>query len=379
MIYLDNAATSFPKPKMVLDKSLLVQQTIAANPGRTAHEMSLKASNIIFETRQALAEKYSSTADRVIFTSNCTQSINMAVNGMIKRGDHVIISSLEHNSVFRPVHRLKLFSQISYDIAKVEPLDDAKTIQNFKNLIRPNTKFIICTHASNVFGTLLPIQKIGELAHKHSIKFILDAAQSAGAVEINMKKSFITALCLPAHKSLLAPMGLGVLILDETADVEPIIVGGTGSYSMSDTQPDFYPDRLESGTINLPAIAGLWAALKYIETYGNEKAVHEKEMYLCSLLKQDLSVIKNVQMYNHMHGEKFTSVVPFNISNLHSEQVAQQLYSSDFALRAGFQCASLAHKNYGTSNYGVVRVSPGIFNSKKDIKNLIFYINKIAN
>lgn len=379
MIYLDNAATSFPKPKSVHDRVLLTSQTIAANPGRGGHEMSLKASELIFDTRHALAEKYGAKADRVIFTNNCTQSINMAINGMIHKGDHVIISSLEHNSVFRPVHRLKLFSQITYDIAKVDPLNDEKTVGNFEKLIKPNTRFIICTHASNVFGTIVPIEKIGALANKYSLNFIVDAAQSAGVLEINMKKSFITALCMPAHKGLFAPMGTGVLILDENTKVQPMFVGGTGSYSLSEVQPDFYPDRLESGTLNLIGIAGLNAGLSFIESYGGEKAIHEKEMYLCGILKQDLSVIKNVKLYNHMHSPKFTSVVPFNIGEKHSEEVAEKLYDKDIVIRAGFQCSSLAHKNYDTLNCGVVRISPGIFNSKKDIKNLIFYVNQIAN
>ncbi|MFI3141390.1 MAG: aminotransferase class V-fold PLP-dependent enzyme [Clostridia bacterium] len=379
MIYLDNAATSFPKPKAVLDKSFLVQQSIAANPGRSGHEMSLKASDLIFDTRMKLAQKFNCEPDRVIFTSNCTQSINMAVYGMVKQNEHVIISSLEHNSVFRPVHRLKLGGQISYDVAKVDPLSDETTLSSFEKLIKPNTKFIICTHASNVFGTVLPIEKIGKLAKKHSLKFIVDAAQSAGAIEIDMQKCFIDALCMPAHKGLFAPMGLGILLLNKTATVEPLIVGGTGSNSLSDTQPEFYPDRLESGTMNLSAIAGLNAGLEFIDSYGGDKAIHEKEIELCEILKEDLSVIKNATLYDQMHGNIFSPVVAFNLGTTHSEEVAQALYEKDFVIRAGFQCASLAHNSYNTTKSGVVRVSAGVFNNKKDIKNLIFYINKIAN
>ncbi len=379
MIYLDNAATSFPKPKMVLDKSFLVQQSIAANPGRSGHEMSIQASGLIFDTRMKLAQKFNCEPDRVIFTSNCTQSINMAIYGMVKQNEHVIISSLEHNSVFRPVHRLKLGGQISYDVAKVDPLSDEITLNNFEKLIKPNTKFIICTHASNVFGTVLPIEKIGKLAKKHSLKFIVDAAQSAGTIEIDMQKCHIDALCMPAHKGLFAPMGLGVLLLSKSAEVEPLIVGGTGSNSLSDTQPEFYPDRLESGTVNLSAIAGLNAGLDFIDSYGGATAIHEKEIRLCHILKEDLSVIKNITLYDKMHGKIFSPVVAFNLGTSHSEEIAQALYEKDFVIRAGFQCASLAHNNYQTTKTGVVRVSAGVFNNKKDVKNLIFYINKIAN
>ena len=320
---------------------------------------------------------FSCESERVAFTLNCTQAINTAVNGLFRPGAHVIISSLEHNSVLRPVHKLKERG-IQYSIAGVEPGDDNLTIENFASLIKKNTKAIICTCVSNVFGTVLPVEKIGELCKKRGLIFILDAAQGAGHMPIDMKKMNIDVLCMPGHKGLLGPMGTGAILLSERADPSPLCRGGTGSYSMDVHQPKIYPDRLESGTLNFPGLAGLLSGVRFIKREGGERAVAEKEGELMALLVEDLSVVKGLRVYTELWGEKPATVLSLNVGELHSERTAMLLDGESIAVRAGYHCSFLAHNNYGTGEKGTVRVSPGFFNTKKDIKNLVFCLNKIA-
>ncbi len=378
MIYLDNAATSYPKPECVINTALNVMREIGANTGRTTHKSAIKAGEIVYNTRSELADMFNCESERVIFTLNCTAALNSAIMGSIKKGDHIIISSLEHNSVLRPVHSLSERGIITYSIARVNPLNYDETLKNFASAINKNTSLIICTAVSNVFGTVLPVTRIGQLCKKKKIRFIVDAAQAAGYLEIDMKKSGIDILCMPGHKGLFGLMGTGALLLADGIDVEPLIYGGTGSFSMSVNQPEVYPDRLESGTLNLPGIASLGQGVKFIKSAGGIKAVNQKEKYLGDMLLEDLGNIKNVVLYKNISGKKCAGIVPFNIKDKHSEKVGELLSENGFAVRSGYHCSYLAHKNYSTDLYGVVRVSPGFFTTKKDIKNLIFYVNKIA-
>lgn len=377
MIYLDNAATTFPKPQRVISAMCEAQRIYGANPGRGGHKMTLQAGKKVFSCRSALSELFGAEEERVIFTLNCTAALNTAIKGSVKKGDHVIISSLEHNSVLRPVHRLSEQGKITYDVFEVNPSDEDETVNNFLSLINDRTNLAVCTMVSNVFGTVLPFERIGRICRKNSIRFILDGAQGAGSHRINMKEMPIDILCLPGHKGLLGPMGTGVLILGENAEVDSLTEGGTGSSSLSASQPEFYPDRLESGTPNLPGIAGLYEGVRFIRCFGGEKAVLKKESCLLNVLKQDLSVIPNLTVYDRMHTLP-TNVLSFNVNGKHSEEVAEYLDRMNIALRAGYHCSYLAHKNCGTMESGTVRVSTGIFNTKKDIKNLAFYLNKIA-
>ncbi len=377
MIYLDNAATSYPKPESVTDSALYAMHQ-GGNSGRGSHKTAIKAGEIIYDVREKLAHMFSCESDRVIFTFNCTLALNTAIRGSVSRGDHVIISSLEHNSVLRPVHALKNEGIITYSVAKVNALSDDETVKNFASLIKKETSLIVCTAVSNVFGTVLPIERIGRLCRKRGIRFIVDGAQAAGVREIDMRRMGIDILCMPGHKALMGLMGTGVLLLAEGVDVKPLVFGGTGSFSMIKEQPEVYPDRLESGTLNLPGIASLGAGVDFIEKIGGVKAIHEKENQLTHILYNDLSVMKNVNLYPHLSGKNASGIVAFNLRGMHSEQVGELLSEGGFAVRAGYHCAYLAHSSCKTDKTGVVRVSPGYFTTKKDIKNLIIYLNKIA-
>lgn len=377
MIYLDNAATTHPKPEIVINSALdAIKQ--GGNSGRGSHESAIKAGETVYDTREKLADMFSCESERVVFTFNCTLALNTAISGSISRGDHVIISSLEHNSVLRPVHALSSKGMITYSVARVNPLSDDETVKNFASLIKKETSLIVCTVVSNVFGTVLPIGRIGRLCRKRGIRFIVDGAQAAGMRKIDMKSSCIDILCLPGHKGLMGLTGTGALLLSQEIDVEPLIFGGTGSFSMLREQPSVYPDRLESGTLNLPGIASVGAGIDFINSVGGAAAVHEKEKQLTDMLYTDLSVMKNIILYPHLSGKNAAGIVAFNLRGRHSEQTGELLDSCGFAVRSGYHCAFLAHKSCKTEKTGVVRVSPGYFSTKKDIKNLIFYLNKIA-
>ena len=379
MIYLDNAATTYPKPESVITAMIYAQKFVGANAGRGGHKMTMRAGEMVYLTREKAATMFGCDSERVIFTCNCTASLNTAIKGTLQKGDHAIISNLEHNSVLRPVHALYEKGVITYSVADVVPTDSDKTVENFLSLIKKNTAVVICTMVSNVFGTVLPIEKLGAELKKRGIIFIVDASQGAGTFKIDMKKMNIDILCMPGHKGLMGPMGTGMLLLGEETDVDSLCQGGTGSFSMSESQPTVYPDKLESGTMNLPGIWGLKKGMDYITSVGGENSIHKKESYLCSLLKEDLSVIKGVKLYNDIAGENPAPLVACNIENTNSEAVADILNTErNIAVRAGYHCAYLAHKNFASDTNGIVRVSPGWFNTKNDIKNLVFSLNKIA-
>ena len=379
MIYLDNAATTFPKPAQVISACVGAMRFYGANPGRGGHKMSVRAGETVFGCREKLAQMFSCTEERTVFTLNCTHSLNLAVKGVLKKGDHAIISSLEHNSVLRPLENMREKGLISYDVAAVEPLDDEKTVKNFERLIRPNTRLILCTHASNVFGTVLPVKKLSALCKKHGLIFALDCAQSAGIFPIDMEKDGIDIVCAPGHKGLFGPMGTGILMFSENVEIESLVQGGTGSLSLQKSQPGIYPDSLESGTVNLPGIAGLSAGLDFIKSRGGERAIHEKETYLMEILKEDLSVIKNITVFDNMHSKIYSPTLSFVVNGEHSEQTAQKLDDRNIAVRAGYHCSYLAHSFCKTTRSGTVRVSPSVFNTKSDVKFFVFSLNLIAN
>lgn len=378
MIYLDNAATTFPKPDSVINAMVYAQKFVGANAGRGGHRMTMRAGEMVYSAREKAAEMFSADSEKVIFTNNCTTALNTAVKGTLHKGDHVIISCLEHNSVLRPVHALAEKGFITYSVAMVYPADKAKTVKSFLSHINKSTTAVICTMVSNVFGTVLPVEVLGKELRKRGILFIADCAQSAGTYKIDMKEMNIDILCMPGHKGLMGPMGTGMMIMGEDVDVESLCQGGTGSFSMSENQPSVYPDKLESGTVNLAGIWGLKKGMDYIGAVGGEEAIHKKEDYLCKVLREDLHTINNIRLYDDTAGEKSAPLVAFNVKNISCEEVAGLLDKYGFAVRAGYHCAYLAHKTFAENENGIVRVSPGWFNSKKDIKNLVFYLNKIA-
>ncbi|MBQ7598642.1 MAG: aminotransferase class V-fold PLP-dependent enzyme [Clostridia bacterium] len=377
MIYLDNAATTFPKPACVRNAMAQCMNCYAANPGRGAHPLSMRASEALFDARNTLAGFFGADPVRTIFTANCTHAINYALKGVLQKGDHVIISSLEHNAVFRPLYQMKTNGTITFDVAKVVPNDDEQTLQNFAACMNDRTRLIFCTHVSNIFGTELPIRKLAALAHKNGLLFGLDAAQSAGVFPLQMGTDGIDLLCVPGHKGLFGPMGTGALLFGENIAPVSIMEGGTGSLSMQAEQPNEYPDRLESGTVNLPGIVGLAAGIHFLNRAGGCAAVHEWEAFLTNTLKEDLSVIRGVRQFDLVQN-KDASLLSFVIDGVSVEETAELLGTCGFAVRAGFHCAALAHTSMGTAETGTVRVSPGFFNTKKQIKNFSFSVNQIA-
>ncbi len=378
MIYLDNGATSFPKPCCVTESVIRVMKYSAGSPGRGGHSNSIKAGETVFMAREALGKMFSCEAEGVIFTDNCTTALNTAIKGVCSHGDRVLTSAMEHNSVLRPLEKLRQQGVISYETVKVNPLCESETVNNFRKAMDETVKVVVCTFASNVFGTVLPIEAIGRLCRERDIIFIVDGAQAAGTLSIDMKKMNIDILCVPGHKGLFGPSGTGAMLLSGRVMPEELVQGGTGSNSMDERQPETIPDRYESGTLNLPGIAGLCSGVKFIESFGGVREIHRKESELIRILEEDLSVIKNVKLYPYMKSVIRSPILSFNIGDYHSEEVASYLDKNGIAVRAGYHCAGLTHKNYGTAESGCVRITPGIFNSVKDIKNLVFCCNKIA-
>lgn len=374
MIYLDNAATTFPKPEKVKN-SVMLGMHISANPGRGGHAMSLRASREVYEARKALSRFFNlQKPENVVFTSNCTQSLNTAIRGLIKDKSHVICSDLEHNSVIRVLEKMKNENKITYDIAKTFP-DDFDTLKSFESLIKDDTEAIVCTHASNVFADVLPAQEIGEMCKKYGLSFILDAAQSAGVIPIDIKKMNITALCIPGHKGLYGSMGTGALLLN-TDKTEPFILGGTGSESSDFSQPEYLPDRLESGTLNLPGIMSMRAGVKFIEDRGIG-SIHEYEMRLCRMLYAFLLQSKSYEVFSKSPFLFSSPIIAFRKIGENSEETAERLSRLDICTRAGYHCAYLAHKSRKSDGTGLVRVSTSVFNTENEIKKLINYLNKI--
>lgn len=378
MIYLDNAATTFPKPQAVSAAVYRALMNNGSNPGRGGHKSTLEAGRTVFRAREEIGKMFSLNPEGVIFTLNCTAAINTAIYGIAERGDHFIISSLEHNSVLRPLERLREKGIADYSVAVVSPKNEEETVRSFSSLIKSNTKAIICTFASNVFGTVLPIRRLGELSRKRGLIFVVDAAQAAGCFKIDMEKTGIDILCAPGHKGLFGPMGTGVMLLSGRVVPDSLVQGGTGSFSMEKGQPEVLPDKFESGTLNYPCIAGLLEGVKFIKAYGGEREIHRKESLLINIIREDISVIRGIELAYEMQSEKTAPILSFNLKNFHSEQIGQALDSYGLAVRAGYHCAYLPHNIHNTAERGTVRVSPGVFTSKKDVKNFVFSLNKIA-
>ena len=377
MIYLDNAATSFPKPTEVINAVNKSFSLYGANPGRSGHDMSINTAMAVYSAREKLNDFFDGFGSEFVsFTENCTQSLNMAIKGIIKKGDHVIISSLEHNSVLRPVYKLAEMGVITYSVFTVTHSEE-ETLYNLRKEIRSNTKLIVTVAVSNVFGDILPLAQIGKIAKEYKICFLVDGAQGAGVIPIKMKTMGINCLCVPGHKSLLGPMGVGVILHDGCIK-ETIIEGGTGTQSVNFNQPLDFPERLESGTLNVPAICGLKKGVDIISSYG-VKNIFDEETALMKNMFYELSSIRNVVLYRNEYEEsKKAPLIAFNIKNMHSEEVSSLLNSHGVAVRGGFHCSPLAHKTYGTDNVGAVRISPSRFTTKKDVNYVLNLLQEIA-
>ena len=375
MIYFDNAATSGKKPEIVISAVENALRYYSANPGRSGHALSVKCADMVYRVREKISDFFGASGpEKIVFTQNCTHSINCILKGVLKRGDHVIVSSLEHNAVMRPLKK----TGVVFDIACVDFKDDNKTIKEFESKIKPNTKLIICTGASNVFGKLLPIKEIGLLCKEKGILFAVDAAQIAGVIPIDMQKMNIDYLAIAPHKGLYAPMGIGILICEKSIE-ETIIEGGTGTNSIELVQPGMLPEKFESGTINLPAIFGIGAGIDFVKKTGFGK-IHSYEMELIEELYESLSKLKYVKLYtNKPSKENFAPVLSFNIFDLNSEIVSNFLAKNGVAVRGGLHCAPIAHKSMKTVDTGTVRVSTSVYNKKSEVMDFIKLINNEKN
>ncbi len=379
MIYFDNGATTFPKPISVRRAMNEAMSDYGANPGRSGHKMSVKSSEVMYSCRENVAKLFGTqNPENVIFTLNCTSALNTVIKGILKPGDHAVISSYEHNAVVRPLEALKK-NKIEYSIAKCVPYDDEQTIENFRNEFKTNTKLVICTHASNVFGIKLPVERIGALCRLNGILFCVDAAQSAGTVDINLSDSSIDFLCTAGHKGLYGPMGTGLLIINSETTPDSLIQGGTGSDSANLNQPEILPDKYESGTPNLPGIAGLNAGIKFVLNRKPDE-LYNSELSLAVALYKRLEQTENVILYTQMPEKSHSvPVISFNIEGMESESVARILNDSyNIAVRAGLHCAPLAHRSFGTNETGTVRAVVSAFTTKNDIAYFSNAVSRIA-
>lgn len=374
MIYLDNAATSFPKPTIVFKTMMGTAEKLGANPGRSGHRMSLAAGRIIWNCRETLADLLRvNSPERIVFCCNCTDAINLAIHGSLHPGDHVITSAVDHNAVLRPLHELEKSGIIKLDI--VNP-DETGAIQaaNVQNMIQENTRLVVCTHASNVTGAVQPVEEIGAICGKHGVRFLIDAAQTIGILPVYPDEIGADLVAFPGHKALMGPMGTGALWIREGVELSTIRQGGTGSVSESVYQPVDLPDRYESGTLNLIGIAGLMQGVRFV--IRNFDEIHAHELALTERLKEGLQAISKLTCYLPYGGQ--VGVVSFNAQGTHSGEISDMLDRHGFATRAGLHCAPLMHRVLGTLETGAVRVSPGFFNDRNDIDRLIDVLAKYA-
>ena len=375
MINFDNSATSFPKPASVKKALLSAITCFGGNPGRSGHKLSMETAEAVYSARSTIADFFGAEPDNTVFALNCTHALNMAIKGTASDGCHIIISSLEHNSVLRPVHALYKQGKCTYSIAKVSH-DDNETAENFKNLITPETRLIVCTLGSNVTGQILPYEKIAELCRSRGICFIADGAQACGVIPLKLSEG-INIICTAGHKSLYGPCGTGLLITDGKFDISPITEGGTGSLSMELDQPDFLPDKLEAGTINTVGAIALGAGVEFVQKLGIER-IYEHETSLCGRLVSALEKIPNVTVYRDSRVKRYLPVVSFNIDGISANETAERLSDMGFALRGGLHCSGLAHTGLGTVPDGTVRFSPSVFNTEQETDALIYAVKKIA-
>lgn len=377
MIYFDNAATTYPKPFSVVSHSAISFFKYGANPGRSGHRMSMQTAKKIYGCREAASELFHCEPEQVVFTKNCTEAVNIVMKGILKQGDHLIISDLEHNAVYRTAEALQEQGIISYDIAETSNKDD-ETVAAFANLVTPQTKLIVCTQGSNVFGIRLPVEKIGAMAHKKGIKMAVDAAQTAGLLNIFPARDNIDYLCLPGHKGLYGPMGTGMIIFASDELPIPLCQGGTGSLSMQAKMPQFLPDLLESGTLNTPGIVGLKEGIRFVQKK-TPQMLFQKEAELCDRLEEGLLQLQNVVVYSkNCNIDRSLPVLSFNIKNLPSVLAAQKLDEKGVCVRAGYHCSALAHQKFGTQKQGTIRVSLGAFNTKREVDSFCRIVQKLT-
>jgi cysteine desulfurase / selenocysteine lyase len=380
MIYFDNPATSWPKPPQVKEAMNQFMEEVGANPGRSGHFRSIEAARIVFETREALSVLFHvKDSSRIVFTLNATESINLALKGLLKPGDHVVTSSMEHNSVMRPLRDLeKKGIELSIVPCSKEGMLDPREVEG---KIQSNTKMIVLNHASNVTGTLLPIEEVGLIARKYNLLFLVDAAQTAGVYPIDIEKDGIDLLAFTGHKSLYGPQGTGGLVIGERIkekEMIPLKQGGTGSRSEFEEQPDFLPDCFESGTPNGVGLAGLLAGVQFVLGNGVEQ-IRQNEMALIKKLIMGFKKIPQVRLYGPELHEDRIATLSFNFAHLPPSKGALRL-EREFGIlcRPGLHCAPAAHRTLGTFSEGTIRFGLSAFNTEAEIETAIQAVSLIS-
>ena len=378
MIYLDNAATTYPKPESVRRAVAEAFVKYGANPGRAGHDLSMAAAEEMYRCRTAAADFFHAPGPECVsFTLNCTHALNYVLKGFLKPGDHVVTSCLEHNAVARPLYALSK-AGVEVTEAQVFPGDNDATVDSFRKALRSNTRLIACTHASNVWGIRLPVERIAALGHEYRIPIAVDCAQSAGVLPIDMGDSGIDYLCIAGHKGLYGPMGTGMLITAQGSGLATLVEGGTGTNSAEPGQPLSMPDRMESGTQNMPGIAGLRAGIEFVRSRGAE-TIFRHESALMQRLYRRLSSMKQIRLYTAEPDPRYyVPVLSFNVGDLPSEEVGRKLNGYGIAVRTGLHCAPAAHRFCGTLERGAVRVCPSAFTRREEIDRLAQVLSAIG-
>jgi len=377
-VYMDNGATSYPKAPGVAESMSDYILNIGTNINRGAYESSYKAENTVYETRELLCRLFSfSKPENVVFTKNITESLNVLMKSLLKDNDHVIVSSMEHNAVMRPLNALR---KVEYTRVLCSEKGDLN-VEDVEKAIKENTRAIIMTHASNVCGSILDLEKVGQVCKKHKLFFIIDSAQTAGFLDIDINKLNADAIGFTGHKSLLGPQGIGGFIVNDRMNnqMTSFMEGGTGSLSDTEKQPDYMPDKFEAGTLNIPGIFGLNSSLKYILNYGVNN-IREREIFLMDRFLEGLNNINNIELIGKDTSKNRTGIFSIDFINMDNGLVSYELCKEyGIMTRSGMHCAPSAHKTLGTFPKGTVRFSLSHFTSIEDIDYTVDCINKIAN
>lgn len=376
MIYLDHAATTFPKPDRVCAAMAGCVKNLGANPGRAGHDLSQKAGQLVQAARELAADFFALPDSRgVIFCQNCTDALNLAIKGSVQPGMHVVSTMIEHNSVLRVLKTLERRGVISLSLVPPEKNGTIRPEQ-ISGAVKPKTGLVVMTHASNVLGRLNDIGAVGHFCRRRGVRFLVDAAQSAGKAEIDMQRMGIDLLACPGHKGLYGPQGTGLLLISPNVDLTPLREGGTGTESARLSQPDEWPERFESGTLNTPGIAGLYAALRYVRQ--NRAQIFMHEINLCELLLDEIRNIPKIRIYPDFLTAPCVGLISLNLAALPSGQIADDLNERGICVRGGLHCAPLTHAFLGTTQQGAVRVSFGASNTESDVHALCEALAEIA-
>ncbi|MDD6646203.1 MAG: aminotransferase class V-fold PLP-dependent enzyme [Firmicutes bacterium] len=377
MIYMDNGATSWPKPPEMLDAMTEAISSYCANPGRAGHAAAARTAREIYRTRTAAASLFNiEDPAQIIFTRNCTEAINLALKGILGKGDHVITSSMEHNSVLRPLKQLES-AGISTTVIRCDR-QGRISVRDIRAAVRTNTRMIVITAASNVTGTRMPLEEIGRIALRNGILFMVDGAQGAGHMDLDVRRNHIDLLAVPGHKGLMGPQGTGFLYVKKGIELTPLVEGGTGTKSKELEQPRDFPEGFEAGTLNAPGIIGLGASIRMIDRIG-VSAIQAHEEKLVRRLQRGLEGIRGVTVYGPEDPGDKAAIVAVNIDGIDCETAAAILDERfGIAVRAGFHCSGLAHDTIGTGDIGCIRLCPGLYTAERDIGMVTDAIAQLA-